>query len=254
MLTDAEATAIVEAQEEAKVARYQARVAELSSVEIVSSRTVEHEGHQMIINAIKPLAWVTPDETEPEAEETDSNPVPVTFTEPQTYIPEMISIGGNVYGDEHSKITWRDPETGASFIVWSNISLSFLSPISGFQHGAYDYSYFGFTTVYTREMDAQRAALAAEHGVEVEPLWEEPPVSFTEGQYEYYVEADATTVIPDKLHRQLSALFGYYLANKESLEVRHLNSKKLAEKRAEYLEANPPEPQPTVINFWKIEN
>jgi hypothetical protein len=252
LLTDAEATAIVVAQEEAKVASYQAKLAKLSNVEVVNTRTVDHNGQQLIINAIKPP--VLEAAPEPETEQGDATTPAEFFSEAQEFISETISMGGNVYGNEHSKITWRDSETGATFVVWSNVSLNFLRPMMSFKVGDYDYNYFGFVTSYTREMDEQRQQFAAEHGAEVEPLWEEPPVSFTEEQYEYYVETDDSSQIPEKLYRQLDAIFGHYLANKEAWEVEYHNSQKLAEKRKEYLEANPPVPQPTVINFWKIED
>lgn len=251
LLTDAEATAIVTAQEKAKVARYQAKLAKLSNAEVVNTRTVDQKGQQLFINAIKPLALKT--SPEPETELVGATPPAAFSSAVQESLSETISMGGKVYGNQHSKITWRDPDTGASFVVWTNVSLNFLRPLLSFKCGNYDYSYFSFVTSYTREMDAQRQQFATEHGLELEPLWEESPVRFTEGHYEYYVETDDRSQVPAKLYRQLDAILAHYLANKEAWETQYYNSRKLAEKRKEYLEAHPPEPQPSHINFWKID-
>ena len=267
LLTDAEATAIVEAQEEAKVARYQARLAELSSVEIVSSRTVEHDGHQMIINAIKPLVFEP--SAEPDVSESANPPSPeptpeewAAWVEAQQQT-EFISMGANVYGDEYSHITWRDQEAKLSFVVWTNISLRYLRFADSFQSGGVRYDYLGLpTTVYTREaLDAQlrfAQEYAKEHGMEVPEgipsFWEEPPYPFTDGQYEYYVIADDPAQVPEKLYRQMNAVLGYYVSELPRLKIEHLNSETMEKARAKFREENPPVPQPTVINFWKIEN
>lgn len=267
LLTDAEATAIVESREEAKESRYEAQLAELSRAQIVHSRTVDHGAKQVVINAIKPL--VLESSPEPDISEPVSSPAPEpTSEEWAAWIEaqqqtEYISMGATVYGDEYSKITWRDHEAKLSFVVWANISLRYLRFADSFLSGGVRYDYLGLpTTVYTREGVAERLRFAQkyakEHGIKIPKgipsFWEEPPYPFSEGQYEYYVIADDPAQVPEKLYRQMNAVLSYYIMEQPRLKIEHLNSETMARARAKFREENPPVPQPTVINFWKIED
>ena len=256
LLTEAEAEAIVTQREEAKEARYEARRQELAGAEVVESKEIQREGSPMTINLIKPLVLEKPSPADTETSDKQPEMTPEQWAAyieaQQVLIPEQISMGANVYGDEYSEITWRDRETKSELVVWSNVSLNFLKPISTIQTEEYDYMYFGFVTPYTREDEQARIEFAAERGFEVESRWKEPPVKFSEDRYEYVVMANGADV-PEKLYRQLDAVLGYYVAHKEELEIEHKNAQTLQEAHEKYKRENPPQPKETLINFWKIE-
>lgn len=256
LLSEEEALEIIGQRETAKEARYQALKQEMASAQVVQSKEVQREGRPMTINLIKPLVLEKPASAETATSDTQPEMTPEQWAayieSQQALIPEQISMGANVYGDEYSEITWRDRESKSELVVWTNVSLNFLRPISTIQTEEYDYMYFGFVTPYTREDEQARIEFAAERGFEVESRWKEPPVKFSEDRYEYVVMADGADV-PEKLYRQLDAVLGYYVAHKEELEIEHKNALTLQEAHEKYKRENPPQPKETLINFWKIE-
>jgi hypothetical protein len=172
------------------------------------------------------------------------------FAEAAEYVHENISLGANVYGDEYSEITWRDPETGQTVTVWTNISLNYLKPIVSFTADDIHYDYFGFVMSYTREGDEARMKMAKELGYEAESQWKYPPVRLSADYHEYYVDAPWDAEIPEKLHRQLSALFAYYLKNEEKFKIEYLNSRTLQAAREANLKSNPPkEAKEVIMNY-----
>jgi hypothetical protein len=172
------------------------------------------------------------------------------FAEAAEYVHENISLGANVYGDEYSEIKWRDPDTGKTVSVWTNISLNYLKPIVSFTADDVHYDYFGFVTNYTREGDEARMKMFKELGYEAESQWKYPPVRLSSDYSEYYVDAPWDAEIPEKLHRQLSALFAYYLKNEEKFKIEYLNSRTLQAAREANLKANPPkEAKEVIMNY-----
>jgi len=172
------------------------------------------------------------------------------FAEAAEYVHENISLGANVYGDEYSEITWRDTDTGETVSVWTNISLNYLKPIVSFTEDDIHYDYFGFVTNYTREGDEARMKMFKELGYEAESQWKYPPVRLSSDYNEYYVDAPWDAEIPEKLHRQLSALLGFYSANEEKFKREYLNSRMLQAAREADLKSNPPkEVKEVIMNY-----
>lgn len=178
---------------------------------------------------------------------------PEALQQEEEVLHENIHIGANVYGDQCSEIQWRDPEANLDIKVWSNIRLEYLRPISAIEVDGVQYSYFGFITHYTEESEQERIQFAAEQGFEVESRWKTPPVVFSDEYYEYYVDAPWDAEIPDKLYRQLDALFGFYLSNYERLRVQHLNTKMLQSAKEKDLAENPPvKPTQVIMNYTPL--
>ena len=172
------------------------------------------------------------------------------FAEAAAYVHENISLGANVYGDEYSEITWRDPDTAQTVSVWTNISLNYLKPFVGFTEDDIHYDYFGFVTNYTREGDEARMKMFKELGYEAESQWKYPPVRLSSDYNEYYVDAPWDAEIPEKFHRQLSALLGFYSANEEKFKREYLNSRMLQAAREADLKSNPPkEVKEVIMNY-----
>jgi hypothetical protein len=257
LLTKSEAETIVASREAAKDAREDALRQELDKAEVVNSKVVRSGDRTLKINSVKPVVLEKPITREPPAAAELSAAQFEAMRQAYALIThEQISLGANVYGDEYSEITWRDARTGASFTVWTNVSLNYLRPVTSIQDEGYDYMYFGFVTTYTEEAELTRLQLAREMGFEAESRWKEPPVRFSPDKYkyEYVVIANKSDKVPEKLYRQLDAVLGHYLANKEALEISHHNAVTLEAARKKYLEENPPAPKQTMVNFWKIDS
>jgi len=249
---------IVAERQAAADARYQAQVQALQSAELVETKVVQFGDRSLTVNAVKPLQL-----TKPVREQRAEAVNPFTEEEfkallaeheQQSKPQEQISMAATVYENAYSEITWRDTESRAEFTVWTNVSLNYLRPISTLEDGNYGYLYFGFVTNITHEEEAIRLELARQHGFpDIESRWKTPPIAFSSDQFEYVVIADDPAQVPQKLYRQLDAVLGHYLANREELEVMHHNTQTLEKARQAYLEAHPPSPKPTMINFWTID-
>jgi hypothetical protein len=67
------------------------------------------------------------------------------------------------------------------------------------------------------------------------------------------VDAPWDAEIPEKLHRQLSALLGFYSANEEKFKIEYLNSRTLQAAREADLKSNPPkEAKEVIINYTPL--
>ena len=164
-------------------------------------------------------------------------------------------MSANVYDDAYSEIIWRETDSGELFTVWTNINLNYLRPVTSISEGDYEYMYFGFISSYTEEEEDQRILFALDKGYSgVESRWKAAPVEFSSDEWEYVVVlADPDREVPEQLYRQLNAILGYYVANREELEIAYHNSVMLEAARLKHLEEHPPAPRQTLINFWKIE-
>lgn len=251
LLTHIEAEAIIKDRRSKKEAADKAyrdqALAQSATEERVVNKGTQKIVFRKVALALRPEAPASSHETT--AATATAAPVEL----PTEYQHESISLGASVYGDEYSKITWRDPVEGQRVTVWTNISLNFLKPIVSFSYEGVQYDYFGFVTSYTREDDAARIQFAQEQGHQIESLWEYPPVSFSPDYYEYFVDAPLDTEIPEKLYRQLNALFSFYLEEEERFRIEYLNSRALQAAHEADLKENPPEkPKQVIMNYTPL--
>ena len=245
LLTQKEAEAIVKdrraKKEAAETAHRNAALAQ-SATEV----RVVNKGAQKIVFRKVALAPRS-EATVPSKELVANTEATASLEIPTEYLHESISLGASVYGDEYSKIKWRDTTNGQTVTVWTNISLNFLKPIVSFSYEGVQYDYFGFVTSYTQEDEAARIQFAQEQGHHAESHWEYPPVSFSSDYYEYFVDAPWDAEIPEKLYRQLNALFNFYLEGEERFRIEYLNTKTLQAAHEADLKANPPQKAKQVI-------
>lgn len=168
---------------------------------------------------------------------------------------EMISFSAYRYDDLYAAITWREQGASESYTLWTNIPLKFLPALNSFESDGVHYDYFGFVYEISREIEEKRAKTWEFHGQVYESRWKTPPITLSATEPEYVVVASDPSSVPDKLFKQMDALFGYYLENEVNLQVAHENMEKLSDARAAYREANPPDPtEESVTIFWPIKN
>lgn len=248
LLSPEEAKSIVEDRRAKNEAAEEAYRREALGQAAIEQRTIHKDGQKIRFRRVAAAERI---ETREVAEATSVDlTMNSRFAEAAEYVHEYISLGANVYGDEYSEITWRDPDTGKTVSVWTNISLNYLKPIVSFAVDDIHYDYFGFVTNYTREGDEARMKMFKELGYEAESQWKYPPVRLSSDYSEYYVDAPWDAEIPEKLHRQLSALFAYYLKNEEKFKIEYLNSRTLQAAREANLKANPPkEAEEVIMNY-----
>lgn len=251
LLSEEEAETIVRSQREARETRARDIRQSIIAIPALDQRVTDMGERKIVVRRVAHAESFKIEESPASSERLDEDSSSPNWEE---VAHETISMAANVYGYDYSEITWRDMETREEFVVWTNISLNFLRPISTFVDGQTHYDYFGFIYPYDYDTEHERLLKAAEAGFEVEPRWKEPPVTLSEDYYEYVVVAADPSTVPETLYRQLDALFGYYLENKTELEISYKNARTMEAARKKDLAENPPEPTDSVTNFWPGEN
>ena len=254
LISDNEAWSIVEAERLAKEKRDKAMREKMNAVTVLDQNIVNADPSQIIVRRIAPPA-VEEKATEQVAEASAKSSPAVDFeTMAQLYEDirphEMISISVTVYGKSHSRVVWRNPDTGDRFTLWVSFPLRYLSPISSFENEFAHYSYFGFSEIIRRKDERKRARKARKLGFDYESRWLESPVQLSEESAEYVIEADSSEAVPDKLYEQMDSLLSHYLEREDELKIAHRNAKKMRRIKAEYEEQNPKAPKPSITNFW----
>lgn len=254
LLTPDQAAEIIESRRLAGEAAERERRRSALSLPAFERRVVDKGERKIIFRRVARQPDVEPVEVEATAETVTLTPEMLAALEAGEEVTyEQISMAANVYGEDYSEITWRDTETREEFTVWTNVNLNYLRPIDSFSANGYRYDYFGFIYVYDRETEKERLAAAAEAGFPAESRWKYPPVVFADDYFEYFVDAAPGALVPEKLYRQMDALFAYYLAHREEFEVRHKNAVLLQAALEKSLKDRPPvEPKEVIMNYTPL--
>lgn len=140
-----------------------------------------------------------------------------------------------------SRIRWRHDDN--DYTAWSTIDFNYLRGLRQFETHTRVYSfYMGIGDV---EPDTAEYAKA-----DVPDL---PPV--TDGRAEYFVETgDPAILEDDRIFAPLDALHIHYETNEAYLKHDYERRRILNEARRRHREANPPQPQDTVIHFFPIQS
>jgi len=169
--------------------------------------------------------------------------------------PEPVHVGfhatvyresGRVIGSEVS--LWHE---GAKHRFWTNLDFRLLRVVGSFERGNRHYSYFGFVEKVARSTEAERSRRAADFGARYESRWTTPPVTFAADATEY-VWIGGAEGVPGATVRAAEDLLAHMAENRGALETARRNAARLGEARRKQREANPPQPEDTVINFYPL--
>ena len=254
LLTSEEAEAIIEARRLAGEAAERERRRAALSLPALEQRVVDKGERKIVFRRVAKLPEVEVAEVETRSDAVTLTPDMLAALQArQEAAHEQISLAANVYGGDYSEITWRDTETREEFTIWTSMNLNYLRPIDSFRADGYQYDYFGFIYLHDWESEDERLAAAAEAGYRAESRWKYPPVVFSKGYFEYFVDAAPDALVPEKLYRQMDALFGYYLAHRKEFEVRHKNAVLLQAAREKSLKERPPvAPKEVIMNYTPL--
>jgi len=258
-ISEGEAAAIVKAREDARAARKAQIRADIESA-IVTKQFVRQKGpRKVVLRRVHRPAFSIPERNTANKDfaeiEDGADAVALSPRMVEDYRREMISFSAYRYDDLYAEITWREQGSPETHTLWTNVPLEFLPALNSFEFGGVRYDYFGFIYEINEETEQERAETWQFQGQKYESRWKTPPVELSATEPEYVVVADDPAAVPEKLFEQMDALLGYYLENRNNLQVAHENMKKLSEARAAYREANPPDPtEESVTIFWPIKN
>jgi hypothetical protein len=258
LISDNEAWSIVEAERLADEKRDKAMRERMNAVTVLDQNIVNADPSQIIVRRVTPPVvekTATKEIAEASAERSpavDFEAMAQSYEDMRPH--EMISISVTVYGKSHSRVVWRNPDSGDRFTLWVSFPLRYLSPISSFEGELAHYSYFGFTELIRRKDESALVREAEKLGYDYQSRWLESPVPLSEEYAEYVIEADSFEIVPDKLYEQVDSLLSHYLEREDELEIAHRNAEKMRRARAEYEEKNPKAPKPSITNFWPGKN
>jgi len=141
-IIETEARAIIEERMAEKALREANRKAELESMSVAGSRVLQKEGHRVTINRVvqprlKAAPAPTPSDRQASRTWTEEEWAAMVAAQPKH---QSISLSVTVFGDEYSRILWREPrdederrKAPEEFEIWTNVNLNYLKPISSFE-------------------------------------------------------------------------------------------------------------------------
>lgn len=257
LLTEAEALEMVQAQRAREDADYAARRSAIESVRALDERVYKSGSHKIIVRRVSPEGMpvvAAPKMTE-QGEKPKSTPFDLSQLAEETRPIEQLRLSIVLYGDSHSEIEWRDEEDPDVVLkIWSNLSMRYISGLGDFSDESYRYSFVCLPGIIDITNEERKEMAAAELGFPYSSRWKEPPLPLAVDYYEYVVIADESTVVPEKLYRQLDRLFTRYLERLTALEIKHKNYAILSEAREKDARENPIKPKDCVTNYWPGKN
>lgn len=250
-LDPAEARSIVREQrlhrEEKAVERREAALAKPA----LRERVVDAGGVDLVLRELAPRPRVEP----PAPSAAKAAP---EFTPEQLAFPvasrETISLGGVSFDGRYSRMHWTDRDTGNRFEIWAEVDLMSLRQVgAAFTSGGIAYDCFFAVEKRSSELEKERAAAARRYGTNHSSRWMVPPRTFSNRPCGYFVVTEADVEVPERLHRQLTALFGHYLQHRKRFDTLERNAQLLREARGRDLELNPPKkPERVILNFTPL--
>lgn len=257
LITQVEADAIIEARMQAKADQDKAMREKINSMAVVEENHIRAGGKDVIIRRVvaPPSENESPQKSTAQLSESQRTRSGSGFEFPEyTRRHEMISVSAQIFDDNHSKVVWRDQETGEAFDIWTNINVVWLNPLSSFDTEDTHYSYFAMTERVNPSDEKKRQKTADKMGYSYKSRWQESPVVLSSEHPEYVVVTETARAVPEKLYQQMDALFAFYLEERNSLEVAFKNAEKLKISHEKYMKENPPQPKPSITNFWPGKN
>ena len=247
-LSPMEADAIIALQETNKIHRQEAHLAELNNAQVLMERrTVLVDGRKVAFRRIAPPAELPVPEPTIKTTATKS----ADFSQFPQPIEQQVNLQlyATVYDGAYSKLVLTHEKKG--YTAWTNLNFNYLQQVGSFATEDRRYSYFGVTERIDREREALNARFAKERGFDYKSRWRAPPVYLGKDP-EYVLVTEDAGEVPEEVYRQLDDLTGYYLANKDRLEIQFHNAMELQAARERYESAHPEEPQDIVLNYSRM--
>jgi len=238
-IKEAEASAVVKAQEEAREKAKDARENQLLNARITSTAVADMGDKKIILNRVRPRQST--------GVKTAKNPQKdavfdeAYFTDTVIKEQKCFTLSGTVR-EGISELWWT--HEGHSFKVFTNANFLYLSGIGDFSDEEIHYSVFSIITESYGRSPARAGAGAN---------WQPTQSDFTSGELEYYVvESSGIQKLDADALRPIILMMKFYSENSEQIKVSYENAEKMSNARAAYLKANPPKKRDVIINSAPI--
>lgn len=237
LLSEGQATDLVDSEELAKRALEDARLIQLQSEEILESAYVEFDGHRVIFNR------VSKHKSEPkqvlEEVSAESQSLAELDLVASSKLRETFILSGNVWEDGVSELWWDF--SGERYRIFTNANCMLFRGIPEIETEAVLYSILSL--------------LVERSSVLLHPQDEEVTDRFTISDFsqdhiEYAIIEPKSLIEGEKeAFLAIEALLGYYVENYQQMFVAYQNAETLRKAREKYLRENPPVREATWINF-----
>jgi hypothetical protein len=264
--TRAEADAAISAEMQAREDREADRKAAIEAVPAFEEWEVDHGNRKTILRRVAPPIPPLRDESQiTNLKSQSASPTSDVWTEEEIAawmaeqpVHRTLNLTATVYDQSFTEITWRD-EDRQEWTILSNIDFRYLGGIGHFDDETHHWMTFLFVYEVDSEKQESIARRAAEEGFDYTPRTADQWLSIIPGDFlsspepEYIIIAQhEKAAIPQALYEELDALHRHYHAHEERLIAEYERNNVMNEARRAYLEANPPKPKDTVINFWRV--
>ena len=237
-LSEAEATAIVMAQEKSKERAKDSHEAKLKSAKIIETSVANLGSRKVIFNRIKAFSPSTTNQIDrPTNSNEDTMPAKVFHRSLENEKKHItFTLSGTLYDNTISEIWWD--YNGQHYRIFSNANFMLFNGIGEFSDDEANYSVLSIVSGTNSD------------GLSNSEEWRPTTEDFSQDALEYYVVEWGDSDFPDKeALKGILAMLKYYARNFETMQIRYENSKKMRAARQAYLETNPPKKRDTIINF-----
>jgi len=250
-LTPTEADAIIRDEMEAREEAETARIAELESAPILERAEADMGNRKVVFNRVptvrqaKPRRQVAGSPTRNLSDEELAQ----LRTEYEAKPHVSLFLSGTVYDHEVTELSWS--HNGKAYKAFANVDLIFLSGIGDFDYNGVNYSLIlAIGDSSRKSVAAQNERARVENWPNYQPVWVPEMAQFTSGGLEYLVVGDSEKILADdEAFAPIDGLLMYFQENEPELRVAYQRRVAMKEARERYLEANPPQPKDTIINF-----
>jgi hypothetical protein len=251
-LTPTEADAIVSQQMAAKEQQRQARVDELESATVVESFEADLGERKVIFNRVLPSDLSAQTIRHSQKAEAATTPV-LTEAEMEAWRAqqaakrdETLFLSATVFEDGVTELNWTDE--GVNYQAYANVDFHYLEGMAEFE--TVD-ARFSVIMAVGKDGTGSSTSLSKNFSqADVPTRWHPSLTDFSGQGVEYLVVAESNTVLDNATaFAGIEAMLLYYQEHEAELKVARQRREALREARARYLEANPPQPQDTIINF-----
>jgi hypothetical protein len=246
-LTPAEADAIVSQQMADREQQRQAKVAELESATVIESFEADLGDRKVVFNRVVPGSGQTTTTakaasvTMAKASSDALSQAEIVRLSKEVDSRENFSIflNAEVFSGPVSELRWQ--YKGKEYVAYANVDFKYFSGLSDFESTNAHYS------VLLAASDGSRARLKNSASGQWVPSIED----FSAEGIEYLVLEDQASE-DDSAYGVIAAMLSYYAEHESEMIVSYQRAEALREAKKRYLEANPPQPRDTIINFSPI--
>lgn len=253
-LSDSKADEIIRQEMEAKAQKTEAEIERLESVSAIESAEANMDGRKVIYNRVAPQrrkvsAPQMMQQTSSTKSQLNAAEIAALRHELETRKTISLFLSCTVYDGVVTELEWA--YDGVAYRAFVNLNFHYLSSIGQLEADGVFYSIIAAVGDDTREnLERTNRQAQVEGWPNYTPKWVPALTDFSSDGIEFIIVAESNdTGQNEAAFAGIETITRHYLENEEALKISYQRSQALRDARERYLEANPPQPKDTIINF-----